>query len=325
MSGRMLYIHALSPVQNGTGRGSGVIDLPVARESTTGWPAIYASTIKGVLRDACGEHIPRRHENETDGEKRARQAAEAPHRAAFGPDVDEDPAAHAGGIFFTDARLLCFPARSLAGSFAWLTCPMALRRWERDHTLAGLTPEVTFAHTPADSDTPGILTGTNSAVHMPGQQNPPMVYLEDLDLRADTSHAGDVDELAGVIAMATFPNDPIWQGIFTARFGVVPDSIFTFLAETATDVSARIRIDDEKKTVTKGGLWYEEAIPAEAILAAPLVPSLASVRNGAVGSDNELMAIVQGGIDKPRQIGGNATVGRGLVWFRLANGAEDQP
>lgn len=320
MSGRILYIHALSPIQNGTGRGSGVIDLPIARESTTGWPAVYGSTIKGVLRDACAENLPKPAENETNEEKRKRVA---PHRAVFGPDVNEDPAEHAGAVFFTDARLLCFPVRSLAGSFAWLTCPMALRRWERDHTLAGLPTAMTFSRVPADGDHPHILIGATSALVM-GGQNAAGVFLEDLDLVpvTDAGARDEVDKLAGVIAAVCFPDDTNWRRIFIDRFGVVADNVFTFLAETATDVAARIRLNDETKTVAQGGLWYEEAIPAESILAAPLVPALSSVQNGVITTDDGLMNVVRAGTGKPRQIGGNATVGRGLVWFRLSNGAE---
>lgn len=319
MPGRMLYIHALSPIQNGTGRGSGVIDLPIARESTTGWPAIYGSTIKGVLRDACAEKMIPDKPDDQDAEAVADwKSAIARHRAVFGPDVSEDPSSQAGGVIFTDARLLCFPARSLAGSFAWLTCPMALRRWMRDQSLAGLTPPA-FSHEPAEEPAT-ILLGASGTLTK-AATNGRTVFLEDLDLAADTSHAADVDGLARFIAGVCFPGDTVWQGMFTARFGVVPDSIFTFLAKTATDVAARIRIEDTTKTVADTGLWYEEAIPAEAILAAPVLPTPLGARNAAVKGEDDLMGIVAAGLAQPRQIGGNATVGRGLVWLRLANGA----
>src|SRR5690606_23555315 len=45
------------------------------------------------------------------------------------------------------------------------------------------------------------------------------------------------------------------------RVCVVSDDVLTFFVETATEVTARIRLDGERLTVEKGGLWYEEALP----------------------------------------------------------------
>jgi len=53
MDARLLFVHALSPLHAGTGQGSGVIDLPIAREKATGLPFVPGSSLKGVLRDAC--------------------------------------------------------------------------------------------------------------------------------------------------------------------------------------------------------------------------------------------------------------------------------
>ena len=60
--------------------------------------------------------------------------------ALFGPDTREAPE-HAGPEV-GDARLLLFPMRSLKGTFAWTTCPFALRRLKRDLDDAGLSLRV---------------------------------------------------------------------------------------------------------------------------------------------------------------------------------------
>ena len=45
------YIHALTALHAGTGQGVGVVDLPIAREKSTGLPIVPGSGIKGVLRE----------------------------------------------------------------------------------------------------------------------------------------------------------------------------------------------------------------------------------------------------------------------------------
>jgi CRISPR-associated protein Cmr4 len=35
-------------------------------------------------------------------------------------------------MWVMEAKILAFPVRSLAGCFAWLTCPLCLNRFNRD-------------------------------------------------------------------------------------------------------------------------------------------------------------------------------------------------
>lgn len=49
---RLYFIHVLSPLHAGTGQGTGVIDLPIAREKATGIPYLPGSSVKGTLRDS---------------------------------------------------------------------------------------------------------------------------------------------------------------------------------------------------------------------------------------------------------------------------------
>ena len=110
MQAKLVLIHTLSPLHAGTGQGVGVIDLPIAREKATGIPFLPGSSIKGVFRDACPD------------DKKV---------AIFGPET-ANASDHAGSAHFSDARLLLLPVRSLAGTFAWVTSPLLLRRFLRD-------------------------------------------------------------------------------------------------------------------------------------------------------------------------------------------------
>ena len=293
MQARMLYLHAFSPIHSGTGQSTDVIDLPVARETVFGWPYLPGSSIKGVLRDAC----------EPDGEDAS--AAKKLFYAAFGPKT-ENASDGAGSLWFSDARLLCLPVRSYHGTLAWVSCPLALRRWERDHRSAGLDFKQTLPSEPGEGE---IAVSSGSALGDGGA--PARVYLEELDLRARGETAESVDAVATRIAGAVF-DDEGWRETFRARFGIVADDIFGFLAGTATEVVARIRLKDDTKTVADGGLWYEEAVPAESIFSCPL---LAAPRNGL--KPEQLFKILDAPLQNLLQIGGSASVGRGLVRVRL--------
>jgi len=88
--------------------------------------------------------------------------------------------------------------------------------------------------------------------------------------------------------------------------------VFSFLLTTATEITARIRLEENSKTVAKGALWYEEALPAETILSGLVVAT--RVRS----NPTEVFATIQSATDKPLQVGGNATVGRGFCQMQMA-------
>jgi len=287
MNGRLMLLHGLTPIHTGTGQSVDVIDLPVAREKTTFWPYLPGSSLKGVLRDAC-EPI--------SGNKSL-------WIAAFGPKT-ENTADGAGMLLFCDARLLCLPVRSFKGTFAWVTCPSVLHRVQRDlKAVDGMTlPEV-----PAMPVFDRVMTCQGSVVRIDDK-----LYLEDLDV---TAPQGDATPIAMTLARWAF-TDAGEQKAFIERFALVSDDLFTFLTETATEVTARIAIDEKVKTVKDGHLWYEEALPAESLFWSLI---LAAPRNET--PESELFAVLNPALSGLLQIGGHAGVGRGLVRAYLQGGA----
>jgi len=266
LSAAIIYLHAITPVHSGTGQAAAVIDLPIAREKATGWPVIPASSLKGVLRALLGS-----------GEDDAR----------FG-SKDQ-----AGAWCFGDQRILCLPVRSFFGTFAYVTCPLALARLCRDAEALGA--ERPFTQAPSSVDEQRILVTRGSALARNGK-----VYLEDLDFDAAEEEVAGV--VAGALADILFGDSP---DRFTERFAIVADSVFDYLSETATEITARVRLKEDTKTVESGGLWYEEAVPAEAIFWGAVVAADHAKRNGAVAGFEELK-------DGLVQIGGDASTGRGL-------------
>lgn len=286
MNACLTFVHALSPLHAGTGQGVGVIDLPIAREKATNLPFLPGSTLKGTLRDECGQ-------------------AEACDELFGKPDDANGQGGQSGAAIFTDQRLLCLPVRSLLGTFAWVTSPYILGRLRRDAENA---TGAAALNTPTLAAENCLVTSDCKLSHEQNGQR--LVILEDLDLQVH----GDANATAWSdwLKQKIFPNDAAWQVAFAERFCVVHDDVFNYLAETATEVTARNRLNDDTKTVIKGALWYEEALPAETILSGLLVTVKVKVNRL-----QDIFASVKDLTRKPLQLGGSATVGRGLCRVTL--------
>jgi CRISPR-associated protein Cmr4 len=298
MAQTLYWLHALTPLHVGAGFGLGFIDLPIIREKITKWPIVPGSAVKGVMAERHAATAAARENN-------------AALRAAFGRAGDEN--ANSGSLVFADARTVCLAVPSLRGTFAWATSPLALRRLRRDMQEAGVA-----ALPPEPWDVP------NEEAHVPSQQgNPPAgsalktaqgeVFLGELDLTAQEKP--EARQWAATLAEAVFPGDAAWQAEFVKRFVVLGGDTFDFLCKTATEVNARVHIDDQKKTVKKGQLWYEEYLPAESILAGLVWCD--KVYN-APGVTEEHLLTQFCSETTTLQIGGKATTGKGRVRFVTA-------
>lgn len=297
MSAKLLFVHALSPLHAGTGQGVGVIDLPIAREKATDLPYLPGSSLKGSLRD-----LAERKDSETCWK-------------VFGPDTlkaDE----YAGAAQFSDQRLLLLPVRSLKGTFAWVTSPYLLRRFLRDAQETAVKNETDLPQSvPEPTSLEQCLVVSEACALQSQEGDEQKVYLEELDLTA----INDAQAKAWAVKLATWifpgpPADTPWQGMLIARFCIIHDDTLNFLLQTATEVTARIKIMDSTKTVEKGGLWYEEALPTETILSGLVVATPVSKTNL---SEDEIHQHIGGLLDQTIQFGGNATVGRGICRVRL--------
>lgn len=273
-------IHALSPLHAGTGKAIDVIDIPTARMQATGIPFVPGSSIKGVLRDA---------RRSGDNEKRW---------AAFGPDTAHAHD-HAGALVVSDARLLALPVRSFRGTFAWVTSPLLLTLAKRD--LAGATTKQadTDLSVPSFTGRGAVVTEGSKCLH--GSDR---VYLEDLDLPARVDGKVMAPWTKLLVPYAS-PGDDI----FTGRFVIVDDDTMTFLSETATQVDARVRLDDETRTAATGALWLEESLPPETLLIG-LLAADRSRRKDVKMTPAEVLDFALGR-EEVLQIGGKASVGRG--------------
>ena len=283
MNTRIFHLNALSALHVGTGQGIGAVDLPIARSRATNLPLVPGSALKGVLRDEAKEKW---HVSEDD------------IQALFGADSQADKEnIHAGAAAFGDAHLLLLPIRSFAGTVAFATCPFILQRYARD--VRGMLPE--SPKVPALKDSASV--PDNTVLRVSGSQ----IALEDLDIGSETST--EAKQWAEHIAAAVYPENQ--------RFIILPDSTFSFLADTATEIRMRIRIDRETRIVKEGALWSEENLPAESVLYGILAIDKSRHSRNAKSAD-ELSALIPAG-ETQIQIGGKHTVGRGLCRLVLSD------
>jgi len=238
----ILSLYAETPVHAGTGATPGVVDLPIQRERYTQYPVIQGSGVKGVLRDLAtmqSENNPLLIE------------------AIFGPD-SSNASEYASAISVSDARILCFPVRSLKNVFVWITCPFVLARFQRDAQNGGL--EVSW-NVPTSLDGKALVASQDVLVH-----NATLI-LEEFSFPAQQSEQAQT--IARWIADHLLPADTAyqyWHEMFTKRFVILPDDAFRDFVQHATEIVSRTKLDDRTKTVQQGALWTEEYLPSDSLL-----------------------------------------------------------
>ena len=280
------WLHALSPIHIGAGRGLGYIDLPVVREKVTNWPYIPGSSVKGVI--AAYYNVP------NNSEERKGKA-----RIAFGATGDD--CSNSGSLVFTDAHILCLPVRSFYGTFAWITSPFCLERCARDVKEHSAPPVIL-------PDEFQAFTAQDTALTKePGGK----VYLEHLDLASAFNE--NAENWAEKIAQTLFGDDEGWKKTFKSRFAVVHDDIFTFLCEAGTEVTPHIKVDQETGAAADGALWYEETLPVETLLVGRVwCDKIYGAPEDETPTSGELLKQFCGS-ELSLQLGGKATTGKGHV------------
>jgi CRISPR-associated protein Cmr4 len=113
---------------------------------------------------------------------------------------------------------------------------------------------------------------------------------------------------------------------------VVSDDVFKDFCKFSTDVVSRTKLDPVKKIVENGALWTEENLPSDSLLYTPLfacdprmdkavVPKIKDDKGEDINLDAALILnLIQTHFTnghKRLQIGGNETVGRGIVATRV--------
>ena len=324
-----LFFVCETPLHAGSGKELGVVDLPIQRERHTKFPKIEASSLKGALRESFAQQA-----NATLKEKEKSNYATQNVDLAFGP-ADVSSNAHAAALGFTDARLLFFPVKSVRGLFAWVTCPRVLEQFRSDFAkldqplaVAGLDqlfqPEE--GHAWLLSDTTSLRLG-----------NSERIILEEFAFKTEVKPAPTVtgEPMGAYLAKRLFGTDTWWSDKLQRDLVVLRDEDFGDFVQLSTEVVTRIKINPKTGTVDaeNGALFAEEFLPVDSVLySLGLFAKLFSQDTLRRDPDTELgsdVAMVQqyfrDGLDTTIQLGGDATLGKGVLRTHLMQLKPAQP
>jgi len=300
----ILFLYCETPVHAGAGMSLGIVDLPIQRERITGLPIIQASSLKGVLRAEILSILKRKGE----------QNAEEIVKVLFGPEPKPGQASeYAGCVSPHDARLLLFPIRSLVGVFAWATCPLVLERFKREMIAAGF---------PVNWNVPTLAANSHQALVTESSEIivEATVVLEEFAFKAQPS--AEAKSIAEWLVKNAFPQSEEYKPFrdwLPKRFVILPDDAFRDFTQLAMEIQTRVQLKKETKTVGEGP-WTEEHLPSETLLYAPIFVSkpLASNANQLRLTDSNAVLQALSNLQLDRlQIGGDETVGRGIVKVHL--------
>jgi len=316
----MMWLYAESPLHPGSGARVSYIDLPVQRERTTGFPIIQSSSLKGVLRWEAVRQLC------------ILNSTPDVHTVAaiFGPGEDlkefngpTEASDFAGAVSLTDAKVLLFPVRSLAGVFAWITAPVVMRRWLRDLQRCGGDLPISLEQLDVwarELTEDVVITGPSSPV-VTSLGDRRQVVLEDFAFQVkDRSGDGSLDlqdfsKVWEFIQKALGNANPMAARIANYTV-VVHDDVFADFVQTATEVVTRVRIDHATGTVAEGALWTEEMVPSETVFWSVVDMEdarKADARQAGLTRDALMQRLKELTEGRVLQFGGDETLGRGLV------------
>ncbi len=326
---RPFFMVVETPLHAGSGTELGVVDMPIQRERHTSFPKIEGSGLKGSIRrvfeglksednkvkskelKSLFPNLEEKWKIEKDGKELIK--FDEAISFSFGPEEGDD---HAGALGFTDARLLLFPVKSMKGVFAWITCPKVLDRFKRDLELAGIKgiPDRSGKNT-APKDCQLFIKDSR-------------IVLEEytFEINKDTNGNDTCSNFAVWLSKHAIPQEKeydYWQEKMKKDIVVLPDDDFRDFVNLSTEVITRTKIKNETGTVQSGALFTEEYLPAETILySLALTTPIFTENDNEKGifrktddkSEEELvMEYFTNGLPEVIQIGGNATIGKGIV------------
>lgn len=264
MTTKPFFIKVLTPLHAGSGSDLGVVDLPIQRESHTSFPKIEASSLKGSIRSAF--------------------SSLSSIDEIFGSEYGEK----AGDLGFSDARILFFPVKSVKGVFAYVTCPMVLKRFEADMKLCEALQDTFMIPKVEVREENCVVLGRKNTIETKDKIQ--KVILEEYSFSVQKTETTEFIQI---------PNLTIEK----ERLVIISDDNFTHFVKNSTEVITRIRLKNGVADKESGGLFTEEFLPAESVMYALAIGDVEKFTK----DDVNIL-----------QIGGDTNLGKGIVEITIA-------
>ena len=205
---------------------------------------------------------------------------------------------NAGELGFSDARILFFPVKSVKGIYAYITCPMVLERFNQDIENVEINNlEEIKIPSNIDDDKCIVFNGNVNIINDKNTDKDKFVVLEEYSFKIEKKNSEKFIKI---------PN----LNINKERIVIVSDDNFAHFVKNSTEVITRIKIGENGVVDKKAGaLFTEEYLPAESIL-----------YSLAIGEYDKFLKDKKDVI----QIGGNSTLGKGIVELSVKIVKEEQ-
>lgn len=320
-------MRAITPVHAGCASDLGIVDLPIQRERQTGYPKVEASGLKGCIReqleDNCKTLLDVYNIHNMLGYDRSSKNIyiKAGVSCDASKEVNKDfkeGDQYASAIGFVDARILVFPVISAKNVFAYVTCPDVIDKFIEALNLCEQKEGDEFP------DSKKFKVKGEQAICSPtcNVNLDTQIILDNYryDCKKDEEN---IEKLAKLIANYTDVDLDKVMG----KLVIVSDTDFQDYVSMNTEVITRTKINNETGTVAKGALFTEEYLPAETIMYSMILysPVFSSVMpEGIVKVPETYPSTVEdvknyfkkkGESLTVIQIGGGATIGKGIMKF----------
>ena len=308
-----LFLLTESSLHAGTGSTLSYVDLPIQREVHSGHPIVYASSVKGALRERKG-------------------LTEQQKDVLFGPKNSD----YSGRAIIQEARVLLFPVRSFHGTFAWVTCEAVLSRLRRDLAARRLALPPSVSSVLKQGETASFCS--ISKVAPQGK-----ALLEDYcyDSAAPSPPAvpgaaahveqSPLDRLANWIATHAIGANELdwWREKLKLDIVLVHDDDFTFFVKVHTQIQTHVSIDKDTQIAASSGPRNEESLPPDTLLYS-MVTIQKPLHDGAI----KVFKTATEGLDAFQKslttnsrfhLCGNRTLGEGMVSAAIYRSAAAAP
>lgn len=289
---KLLFLYCEENLHVGAGSSTGTIDLPIQREGHTDYPKIEGSSLRGAIREAFTD-LPK-----VDNSKLER---------VFGKWESGD---QQSAVDFPDAKILLFPVRSYKGVFAWITCPLVLKRFKKDYSNWFNLDLGLDIH---EVENQQILVQKDSKIVAKNK-----VVLEEFLFKKEKDDFPTIgkDDF-GTWVQSQFKASHDILEMMTSHVAVVSDEVFKDFVRLYTVKMTRNRIDPKTGTAAGSALFNEEFLPSESLMYSFVLASDEFKDEDYLTSDkvmeflNTLPILIR--------VGGDKGIGKGLIRTSLIN------